>query len=254
MKVHSSDDYNNCIAPYQHTPWQHALLKFSVFDNDIAHTTPGVSASDRFQPRISTAPVGARPLWRPFTNSMPGNASTNSSMLSDSRPVSFCHIPPPPVIFSAASPSANVNQVFPDMSSQTATNSIFDTHPPAGTPPVWENKQKQATSTASSCCDISQTKLEVERLITTFKRDLDNVLTSTFGSSPASLPSFVPPVIPGATPLTRVKSPYLTPVLHFQYWCVACTKPLLGSWLACQLCPYHVIVCQLTKFTRYARF
>lgn len=214
--------------------WRNALLKFSVFNNR-PHTISDVPAGNLFHSRLSAPP---RPHWdwRPQsypTTLLPKSASSNASVSSRSPP--FVNIPSPPVNYSIISPlkspmnSAQAPTVnFPPTTAHSRLH--HDTFPPRQHP------------LSSFCCSVSQGRLEVEQLLSSFKEDLNTILTNTFGPLP---PRFVPPFPPaGRVPPAPPVAPYPYPIArHFPLQCATCRKPLHFWWFTCQTCIYHAMVC-----------
>jgi next to BRCA1 gene 1 protein len=220
------------------------LLKFTVFDENV-HKVPSALATDPFLPRITGVPLGARPRppnhsnQRPLesindgassVNSQIGNMTSANSTQTSTPRVSWYHIPPPPVIFSF-SPHHAAMDVDHNTGSPAVTNTTIvpDRQDPPKVSPQHQVPQSEA-SHASSCCAVSQAKLEIQTLMGTFKDDIDRIITSAFGS-PSSTSQSPPSLFPNTTTAQPV------PATAFPWnSCSQCSQRIYGLMYSCNKC------------------
>ncbi|KAF9015670.1 hypothetical protein BDQ17DRAFT_1418717 [Cyathus striatus] len=151
-EVHTTDDYNNCIQPYQYRTWPTGLLRFTILDGnaDGENQTPIYSANiDKGYSSSNT----------PLTWTLPSEARN--------IPTSLSAFPPLPTLYSLS----------PFLSIQKSVGN--DGH-----------HSSKGKSSTEACCSAANVKLEVETLISKFQHDLGHTLTEAFGVS--SFSSTVP--------------------------------------------------------------
>jgi len=240
------------------------MLKFWVFDENV-HKAPGASSADSFLTRIATIPSGARP--RPpnqsdqrapdsdiggasFYSQFGNVTSSNVSIQTSSPPMSLYHIPPPPVIFSSFSPSYGTTDVDPMPCSPTVTNTTIGPdrcEPRSNTSPQHQDPQpRAATPKQPSCCGPSQAKLEIQTLMASFKNDLDNIITKSFGSLSSTACSSDPSLNMSTAKASPESDAPSCSVPH--PYCSTCLKTLRISWLTSTQCRGWVMVRFLPEF------
>ncbi|KAJ7246253.1 hypothetical protein B0H12DRAFT_761399 [Mycena haematopus] len=200
QEIHNEEEYKSRIFPYGNGIYSNAMLRFTVFD-ETPHKLPA-----GFVPADNTpAPLNGGGAPNPF--------------------ISVSHIPPPPIILSSAGPSASMDvDAASDGSSSSSTS----------TPMPQQHQSPQ--STAGSCCAVSESKIEIQGMVSKFKEDLDRILKSSFATpapTPTALPpaAFIPPMLPSVTPSS---------FCLFKY-CTTCAKIFQGPWFACEKC--SIVVC-----------
>jgi next to BRCA1 gene 1 protein len=211
--VRSQDDYNKLLViPLQGWVWQNAVLKLCIVDAFVAlHNT--------------SIDVGSIPAYATTSDRHSQNTSVNDDRSGSplSPPIISPFLPPTSPVFLRS------GHVLPTRRSSIVTD------PTVGTPQPDGFSQRRTSYASSSCCDVSEGKLEIQRLMESFKSDLERVMASTFGlASPGSLPS-----LPDLK--TSAPAPSAT---HIQWFCVTCLNLIHGSWFACKQCPGHVMVCR----------
>ncbi|KAJ6520093.1 hypothetical protein C8R45DRAFT_808304 [Mycena sanguinolenta] len=200
QEVHNAEEYKSRIFPYGNGFYSNAMLRFTVFDETPHKLPAGFVPADHTLP---TTPLNGGSAPNPF--------------------ISASHIPPPPIILSAG-PSASMDV---DPSSDRFSSSSTST-------PLPQHHSPQ--STAHSCCAVSDSKIEIEGMVSKFKEDLDRILKSSFATpAPNPLPpaptAFAPPMLPTVTPSS---------FCLFKY-CTTCAKIFQGPWFACENC--SIVVC-----------
>ena len=132
------------------------------------------------------------------------------------RPLPLSHLPPPPPMFYTPP------RAFTQTPMSIETNPLDDFIEPffpsfSQTQSVQSQPTPDARST-SSCCSIAQGKTEVQNLISDFQRNLNDVLSKTFGPQTTRGSQNVPSS--SSLPPTPPNQPFwLLPVL-----CVSCHK------------------------------
>jgi next-to-BRCA1 protein 1 len=202
--------------------WTNALLRFSVLDA-TPHKTPCIA------PETTTTP--AQPLMSDIWSTQGSTVSAGLPFIGAGgaqppplRPISLSHLPAP--IFST--PPRAFTQT--PMSVETTPLNHF-TEPFFPSFSYGQSVQSQPTpdtQSMSSCCSIAQGKTEVQNLISDFQRNLNDLLTKTFGPQSMSDSQNKPTIS-----LTPPYQPFwLRPVL-----CVSCHKNVEGSrQFTCENC------------------
>jgi next-to-BRCA1 protein 1 len=175
------------------------MLRFSIF-NETPHKLPSGFVPD------NTPATGAS---NPF--------------------ISLSHIPPPPVILSstaASTPQApmDIDCWTPDQSQSTLPSSSSTPKP----------QHQQRPQSESSCCAVSQGKLEMQEIVSKFKQDLDRILQSSLGTPEPMTP---------LAPLPVHKDMFPGPPSSFCLfkYCTTCAKIFQGPWFACEKCSIVVV-------------
>lgn len=88
---------------------------------------------------------------------------------------------------------------------------------------------------ASSCCSVQSAKQDIEKLITNFKDDLDNIVKATFpkNETMSSPPLSVLPLFPPLAPRAHRSEPEYSPL------CSNCAQSRQCSWSVCDCC--HIV-------------
>lgn len=211
--VRSSGEYDACVAPYLGQHFGNALLRITVSDD------PPRNFSRLIQGRGSSATAVSRMNQRNHT--IPSPYAVAAPYVP---PVSFAHIPPPPVILPQM-PLTHVPSVS-STSHEDRSSNLLPSSPVA---------QQQHAHT--QCCDASQVKADVHALISSFKEDLNGVLVKAYGHSQLEgwTPNYQGAVIPPAVPAF---SPAQTPKLEFRMnpSCITCLRQPTGLFLKCHVC------------------
>jgi next-to-BRCA1 protein 1 len=222
--VRSQDDYNKfLVIPLQGWVWQNAVLKLCIVDAFAALHSTSVD--------IGSIPIYDNTSDRYSQNNPVASVNDDRSSSPLSPPIISPFLPPsPPIFLRSSTPSpTDMGHILPTRSSSIVTD------PTVGAHQQDDFSQRRTSFASSSCCNVSEGKLEIQRLMESFKSDLERVMTSTFGSpSPGSLPS-----LPDLK--TSAPAPSAT---HIQWFCVTCLNLIHGSWFACKQCPGHVMVCR----------
>jgi next-to-BRCA1 protein 1 len=129
--------------------------------------------------------------------------------------------------------------------------------------PHWPQQPQdtRAMSRSSSCCSVSQGKEEIRTLLTTFKSDLERIMSDKFGPSSGNLTSPHPnnspttvQTVPGVWHETLpswetgagniAPMPGVTPTARrcVNMWCMVCGTLFGGPWYSCDKCSWHVLV------------
>ncbi|KAF7337477.1 hypothetical protein MSAN_02220700 [Mycena sanguinolenta] len=200
QEVHNADEYKTRIFPYGNGFYSNAMLRFTVFDETPHKLPAGFVLADH---SIPTTPLNGALPPNPF--------------------ISASHIPPPPIILSSAgpSPSMDVDPASDRFSSSTTSTPLPQSH-------------HSPQSTARSCCAVSDSKIEIEGMVSKFKEDLDRILKSSF-ATPASTP-----LPPAPTTVAPPMLPSPSSFCLFKY-CTTCAKIFQGPWFACENC--SIVVC-----------
>ncbi|KAF4573271.1 hypothetical protein EYR36_007782 [Pleurotus pulmonarius] len=247
-EVHSADDYDQCVGPFLHQSWSNPLLRFAVYE-ETPHKAPGASSASSVR-------------WSAYSTSdtVVDNDSSVSTILGYGiglpstspapnpvalpPPMPFM-VPPPPIIYS--SPPRAYTQAPMDVDQAPASQAYFP-RPGALLSPSFHVPPPPPLPRAPSPqrCACVDGKKQIEDLLTSFKADLDNVLTATFGSSPSTRNAEVP-----RSPPVHVQQPVSPPKVQttsldqswscIAHWCDSCMKRFSGPWHACLKCP--VIQC-----------
>ncbi|KAF5368556.1 hypothetical protein D9758_002170 [Tetrapyrgos nigripes] len=226
-EVHAAEDYVTCTSHYAVGYWPNPLLKFTVLD-ETPHKLPNnPSAFGLPQLRTieaSTAPQPQNPFGTPIQF-----GTVNSSPF---HPISFSHIPPPPIIFSSAhsSPQASAE---PEV-----TRSRKLTPPP--------QPQSAQTTKTTYCCAPTQRKEEVKELISTFKSELDRIVAELNDMSLRQPPPVLP-TTPSSSPPTPPPKPQamadpIFPSLCQFNFCSQCGVIKQGPWYHCGKCDNKICV------------
>lgn len=93
------------------------------------------------------------------------------------KPISLFHIPPPPIIFSA--PPRAVTQAPMEVDSLSTSHQTQQIPQQSHTPP----QHNPFISKEAEYCSVAQGQSDIKALLTDFQRDLDSILTRTFGSA-----------------------------------------------------------------------
>ncbi|KAF7347595.1 hypothetical protein MVEN_01516400 [Mycena venus] len=203
-EVHNAEQYNSCIAPYANGLFSNAMLRFTVFD-ETPHKLPAGFVADNTSPAPLTGGIAPNPF------------------------ISMSAIPPPPIILSSTpGPSASMDV---DSSSERYSPSTTSTLMPQQ---HQSEPQSVTAGKASSCCGVSEGKVEIEGIVSKFKEDLDRILKSSF-ATPAPTP--LPPAAPAFVPMPP---PPPSSFCLFKY-CTTCAKIFQGPWFACEKC--SIVVC-----------
>ncbi|KAH7914718.1 hypothetical protein BJ138DRAFT_999464 [Hygrophoropsis aurantiaca] len=221
-EVHSAEEYNTCVTPLRRS-WPNALLRFSIFD-ETPHKVPG-AASDRLRVPGSFTPVvppnalsGGRKL----------NSHSNAFATEALRSVLPSHIPPPPIILSAA----------PFQSTQFSSR--FD-------PNTTNSSIQSRKSPQLHCCSVEKGKSEIASLVQNFKGDLDRILQQALGpqsncdtnslhdSSVTQTPKASPPQLESYQPV------YIPSSVNPHNWCFVCRTSFTGFWYGCVKCAWHAV-------------
>ncbi|KDQ31174.1 hypothetical protein PLEOSDRAFT_1111699 [Pleurotus ostreatus PC15] len=247
-EVHSADDYDQCVGPFLHQSWSNSLLRFAVYEETL-HKAPGASsassvrwsaysASDTVVDNDSSvSTILGYGLGLPNTSPAPNHVPLP-------LPMPFM-VPPPPIIYS--SPPRAYTQAPMDVDTAPASQTyrprpgaLLSPQAPSPPPPAPRASSPQR-------CACVDGKKQIEDLLTSFKADLDNVLTSTFGSSPTHGSNAGVP----RSPPVQVQQPISPPKMQttsldqswscIAHWCDTCMKRFSGPWHACLKCP--VIQC-----------
>ncbi|KAF9454162.1 hypothetical protein P691DRAFT_657056 [Macrolepiota fuliginosa MF-IS2] len=133
-------------------------------------------------------------------------------------PLSTSHIPPPPIIYSSTSSSTSAMDVDHGL----------------------EGAKGKATA-AHSCCSVQSTKQDIEKLIVSFKEDLDGILKSSFSkqSRTPSPPLSVLPLFPSSNRGAHVSGPADPP--GNSPLCSVCAQTKQCSYSICDRC--HIVEC-----------
>ena len=197
-------------------------------------------------------------------------------------------IPPPPIIFSTppvasgsplplsapptilSRPQQSPARAFFAKDDWLSAQRLSDAQQPPHHHVSQQPQQPQSVRTmsrSSSCCSVSQGKAEIQTLLTTFKADLDHIMSNNFGPSSENIASPLPnnspttlPAVPGSWPnwpegITSwaagtgnssgfVSTPHVAQPTHpcVNMWCMGCGQLLGGPWYGCDKCSWHVLV------------
>ncbi|KAK0199026.1 hypothetical protein F5146DRAFT_919527 [Armillaria mellea] len=223
-EVHNADEYKSAISnPSLRGRWPSPMLKFSVFD-ESPHKPP--FAGDLEQMRWSS-PNWNDPLL-PLARSRLSPDPLSSSLPPAQPPLNFAGIPPPPILFS--SPARPQTLAPMDVDQFAFPPQLFPTRSPSPQPrhqPQWANQSQKQTS----CCAVAQAKDDIRALMDTFKRDLDRILTGTFGDN-----FLEPQNMPSQLPQNSFGRPFVPPMPCMHHNCAKCFKLFQGPWQSCQKC------------------
>lgn len=208
--VRSSEEYDACVAPYLGQHYGNASLRITVSDE------PPRNFSRLLHAQGGAGSVISRTNQRNHT--IPGPYTVPTYV----PPVSFAHIPPPPIIL----PQMPLTRV-PSVSTTGANKDLSATLP--SFPPAAQQQRQ--------CCDASQVKADVHALISSFQEDLNGVLVKAYGHSQLDgwTPNYQAAVIPPAVPAF---SPEQTPKLEFRInpSCITCLRQPTGCFFKCHVC------------------
>lgn len=194
------DDYNKSIEPYKEWLWPQGLLRFSLHDEA---PRGALNASQG-----SAGPFESH-SWSLFA---PG-AGPSDVM----TPPLVSHIPPPPIIYSSTSSTTGTMDVG---------NGLEGT--------------RGKVSSANLCCSAQSTKQDIQKLITSFKEDLDDILKTSFLNKQATTPSpplSTLPLPPRSGSSARVAGHVDVP--GYSPLCSVCAQTKQCSWSVCDHC--HVV-------------
>lgn len=175
-EVHDAKEYSQRLAnPSIGGPWSSPLLKFDVFDD-----TP--AGSEREHPygfipwRTPPALPPLAPLHHISLPMFPHPGQSNGHGHGPMPP------PPPPPPMHFHSPGMGR-----PMDTDKAPHHFM---PPPMPPPMWPHHHSftPQSQSPSTCCSVSAAKQDVCRLISDFKKDLDDVVAD-LSPSPAGSPS-----------------------------------------------------------------
>ncbi|KAK0246436.1 hypothetical protein EDD85DRAFT_57368 [Armillaria nabsnona] len=219
-EVHNADEYKTAISnPSLAGRWPSPMLKFSVFD-ESPHKPP--FAGDLGQVRWSN------PNWEELSpRPRPSLDPLSSSLPPAQPPPNFAGIPPPPILFS--SPARPQTLAPMDVDQFAFPSQPFPSHSPSPQPrhqPQWANQSQKQTS----CCAVAQAKDDIRTLMDTFKRDLDRILTGTFGDN------FLEQNMPSLPSQNGFGRPFVPPMPCMYHNCAKCFKLFQGPWQSCQNC------------------
>jgi len=128
------------------------------------------------------------------------------------RPISLSHFPPPPIF---STPPRAFTQA--SMSTETPPlNNFMESFVPSVShhQPV-QSQSIPGTRSMSPCSSMDQKKAEIQNLLSDFQRNLDDILTKTFGPQP------IPITHPSSTlPLTPPNPPFWLPPII----CASCAR------------------------------
>ncbi|KAF9469784.1 hypothetical protein BDZ94DRAFT_1286368 [Collybia nuda] len=226
-EVHSADDYAKCLAPYLGRTWPNALLRVSIFD-ETPHKSPGAPLESPKNPYKSAWSIHGSAS---STASLPLNAQASGQSYLH-KPISLFHIPPPPIIFPA--PPRAVTHAPMEVDSLSTSFQSQQTPQQAHTLPephlVVPNQVK--------CCSVAQGRSDIQVLLADFQRDLDVILTRTFGSS-ASKDIQMSIKFGSSSSGSRVSNDECSAQIRPPN-CSSCSILLAGQWHTCQNCGDNV--------------
>lgn len=144
------------------------------------------------------------------------------------KPISLFHIPPPPIIFSA--PPRAVTQAPMEVDSLSTSYQTQQTPRQSHTPP----QHNPFISKGVEYCSVAQGQSDIQALLTDFQRDLDSILTRTFGSA-ASRDLQMNIKFGNSSSSSSVRPNMFSSQPEPQN-CSSCTIPLFGLWDTCTTC------------------
>ncbi|KAF8846127.1 hypothetical protein BDN67DRAFT_1006603 [Paxillus ammoniavirescens] len=241
-EVHLAEDYASRVAPLRRQ-WPNPLLRFSIFD-ETPHKIPSVAFENMSLldgPSFSMSEVTPKrsPPVAPWPNcTLPLNL--HSFIPPPPPPMQLsgsCVVPPPP-------PPVRISPPPPPPI-------IFSTTPSKSFSPVKNGSAKSVTGGDASCCSITKGKVEIETLITSFKKDLDLILCATFGADYTEGRSIALPNTSGsAAPCDGAVLSHTDKVSSSSAdcgtsassrWCFVCRTNFTGIWYGCIKCHWHAV-------------
>ncbi|EGO20236.1 hypothetical protein SERLADRAFT_442372 [Serpula lacrymans var. lacrymans S7.9] len=246
-EVHSADEYNTCVAPMLHLSWSNALLRFTVYAE-----TPDKASS------VTSGPVehSVKPVSEFYFSGTPATAVSNKTPSPNgpyhyiSSALSPSHVPPPPIIF--PSPRQSIQFPSPPLPFVDKSVTISSHASSQQNGSIYCNTKMQ--SPASHDCSASQGKAEIQALLSSFKEDLDQLLSNLFGSAHDAGSEHINK---GGEIETKVESnlsenedrSMASPVHEEQgpaspeppKWCFVCRAQFNGPWYGCIKCPWHSV-------------
>ncbi|TFK77453.1 hypothetical protein BDN72DRAFT_873746 [Pluteus cervinus] len=212
-EVRAEVDYQECIAPYSAKAWPNALLRFTVYD-ETPHKTPSMSSANlsvdtiHFQPSVGES----------FYPNSSANFGPVISLPAPAPAISHFHIPPPPILYPVPPVPSTPNSP-PGLPPPQTGFLAMDVDPPT--------QSTEKGKAPKACCNVAETKQEIQVLISNLQGYLSRLSTTTFDDAPST-----------ASNLER-KSASATSV------CSMCITECNGTWYTCEMC--HVITCAKCK-------
>jgi next-to-BRCA1 protein 1 len=218
-EVRTAEEYDTCIKPYQAQHYKNALLRLTVLDE-----------THRKLPRVpSIESLGTQGEHSPSYSVQ----SISESASTQVPPISFAHIPPPPVIY----PSVPATLHTPSTINSGMINSggLPSPFPSSisSTIPQQQPLSYPATPNTPRYCDVNMAKAEVQGLLNGFKSDLEAIMNKTFGTAvPCGSPMH--PSSLALNSYTGYSPP--TPEIHLAPSCFKCFARPAGAYLRCEAC------------------
>ncbi|KAG9314139.1 hypothetical protein JVU11DRAFT_4924 [Chiua virens] len=216
--------------------WPNPLLRFTIFD-ETPHKAPRVPLE-----RLSLYSAPAIPCSG--VSSRPSPIVSRHSCVLPFIPPLFVPPPPPPPLppvtcmVSPPPPPPRISLPFPPPP------------PPMGFPPAPSKPSslRESGSAGPAPCPVAQGKTDIQVLLSTFKEDLERILSGTFGPGYAEKQTTLPigscVCRNSGVDITSPPSdnaPVSADMNASSRWCFVCRTRFTGVWYGCVKCSWHAV-------------